>query len=193
MKRRKFTPGFKFKVAVAAISEQFSLPDLTRKHQLAPAQISTWKRELLSHGVQVFQKPTKATAPDPQVREDELLRRCRDLVAEAIAIHRVTPDIFNTDQGAQYTSQMFTEFILSQGMRLSMDGKGTATDNAFIERLWRSIKYERLYLHEYETGKQLYDMVDDYLAYYNTARRHSSIGDDYPAVWYRAGKMEKSA
>ncbi len=118
---------------------------------------------------------------------------CRDLVAEALDIHRVAPEIFNTDQGAQYTSQVFTEFILKQGMKLSMDGKGRATDNAFIERLWRSIKYERLYLHEYETGKQLYDLVDDYVTYYNTARRHSSIGDDYPADWYRDSKIEKPA
>ncbi|WP_116108888.1 integrase core domain-containing protein [Lewinella sp. IMCC34191] len=82
-------------------------------------------------------------------------------------MHQVTPEIFNTDQGAQYTSQAFTEFILSKGIKLSMDGEGRATDNAFIERLWRSIKYERLYLHEYETGKEVYDMVDNYLTYYN--------------------------
>ena len=82
MKRRKFRPEFKFKVAVAAISEQFSLPELAKKHQLAPAQISTWKRELLSHGVQVFQKPAKTTAPDPQVREDELLRIIGQLQVE---------------------------------------------------------------------------------------------------------------
>ncbi len=117
---------------------------------------------------------------------------CRDLAAEALDIHQFTPEIFNTDQGAQYTSRMFTEFILGHGMRLSMDGRGRATDDAFIERLWRSIKYERLYLHEYETGKQLYRMVDDYLTYYNTARRHSSIGDDYPADRYREGKEKKS-
>ena len=68
---------------------------------------------------------------------------CRDLVAEALDIHQVAPEIFNTDQGAQYTSRVFTEFILSKGMRLSMDGKGRATDNAFVERLWRSVKYEQ--------------------------------------------------
>ncbi len=74
MKRRKFTSEFKFKVAVAAISEQFSLPELAKKHQLAPAQISTWQRELLTNGSQVFEKPGKPAGPDPQTREDELLR-----------------------------------------------------------------------------------------------------------------------
>ena len=118
---------------------------------------------------------------------------CRDLVAEALDIHQVAPEIFNTDQGAQYTSRVFTEFILSRGMRRSMDGRGRATDNAFIERLWRSVKYEQLYLHEYASGKQLYRMLERYLIYYNTARRHSSIGDDYPADWYRAGKEKKAA
>lgn len=112
---------------------------------------------------------------------------CRDLVAEAIELHGVHPEIFNTDQGAaEYTSELFTSFILGQDIRLSMDGRGRATDSAFIERLWRSIKYEKLYLHEYRTGKELYDMVDEYMIYYNTARRHSSIGDDYPCNWYQS-------
>ncbi|MFT6200756.1 MAG: putative transposase [Vicingaceae bacterium] len=66
-----------------------------------------------------------------------------------------------------------------------MDGKGRATDNAFIERLWRSVKYERLYLYEYRTGKELYDMLNDYFEYYNHGRRHSSINDEYPADWYK--------
>ena len=114
---------------------------------------------------------------------------CRDLVAEAIDLHRVRPEIFNTDQGAQYTSELFTTFILGQDIRLSMDGRGRATDNAFIERLWRSIKYEKLYLHEYRTGKELYEMVDEYMTYYNTARRHSSIGNDYPRDWYQSQKI----
>ena len=117
---------------------------------------------------------------------------CRDLVQEAIELQQVKPEIFNTDQGTQYTSELFSSFILDQGIRLSMDGRGRATDNAFIERLWRSVKYEKLYLHEYETGKELYDLLDDYLSYYNTARRHSSIEDDYPWDWYRKGKSMSS-
>jgi putative transposase len=118
---------------------------------------------------------------------------CRDLVAEALEIHQVAPKIFNTDQGVQYTSKVFTNFILDNKIRLSMDGKGRATDNAFIERLWRSVKYEQLYLNEYQTGKELYDMLEAYFAYYNTARRHSSIQDEYPEQWYQSKVVNKAA
>ncbi len=82
MKRRKFSSEFKFKVAVEAISEQRSLPDLARKYQLAPSQISTWKKELLARGAQVFQKSGKPKGPDPQKREDELLRMIGRLQVE---------------------------------------------------------------------------------------------------------------
>ena len=90
---------------------------------------------------------------------------CRDLVAEALELSGEVPEVFNTDQGVQYTSKVFTDFILGSRIKLSMDGKGRATDNAFIERLWRSVKYERLYLYEYRTGKKLYDMLYDYFEY----------------------------
>jgi putative transposase len=105
----------------------------------------------------------------------------------------VVPEIFNTDQGVQYTSKVFTNFILDNEIKLSMDGKGRATDNAFIERLWRSVKYEQLYLNEYQTGKELYKMLEAYFAYYNTGRRHSSIQDEYPAQWYQSNIENKRA
>jgi putative transposase len=78
-------------------------------------------------------------------------------------------------------------------MKLSMDGKGRATDNAFIERFWRSVKYEKLYLYEYRTGKELFDMLSDYFEYYNHLRRHSSINDEYPADWYKSEHENKIA
>lgn len=118
---------------------------------------------------------------------------CRDLVAEALEISGTTPEIFNTDQEVQYTSKVFTGFITGNGMKLSMDGKGRATDNAFIERLWRSVKYEKLYLYEYRTGKELFDMLSDYFEYYNHLRRHSSINDEYPADWYKSEHENKIA
>jgi putative transposase len=78
-------------------------------------------------------------------------------------------------------------------MKLSMDGKGRATDNAFIERLWKSVNYERLYLYEYRTGKELYDMLYEYFSYYNNERRHSSINDEYPKDWYKPKQGTKIA
>ncbi|VAW45730.1 Mobile element protein [hydrothermal vent metagenome] len=108
---------------------------------------------------------------------------CAEFIQEAFDIHG-TPEILNTDQGAQFTSEVFTSTVLASHVKLSMDGKGRATDNAFIERFWRSIKYEKLYIHPPKDGVDLYHKVEEYLYYYNHERRHSSIGDEPPATRY---------
>ena len=96
------------------------------------------------------------------------------------------PEIVNTDQGSQYTSDEFTSTVLNEkgNVKLSMDGKGRATDNAFIETLWKTIKYEKIYLNPPEDGFQLYRMVDEYFTYYNFERQHSSIQDQVPYQVY---------
>jgi len=97
------------------------------------------------------------------------------------------PEIVNTDQGSQYTSDDFTSTVLNEkrNVKLSMDGKGRATDNAFIETLWKTIKYEKIYLNPPEDGLQLYRMVDEYFNYYNFEREHSSIKDQIPYEIYK--------
>jgi len=95
------------------------------------------------------------------------------------------PEIVNTDQGSQFTSEEFVTLILKEKQtRLSMDGKGRATDNAFIERFWRSIKYEKIYLNPSSDGLDLYIKVRDYIEYYNNERRHSGIADKRPSDLY---------
>ena len=96
------------------------------------------------------------------------------------------PEIINTDQGSQYTSDQFTSMVLSDkyNIRLSMDGKGRATDNAFIESLWKTIKYEKIYANPPEDGLQLYQMVEQYFKYYNHERGHSSLNDEVPFKIY---------
>lgn len=96
------------------------------------------------------------------------------------------PEIINTDQGSQYTSTIFVEAVLSAGIKLSMDGKGRATDNAFIERLWRSVKYEKVYLNPPVDGKHLDLIMQEYFEYYNNQRRHTSIEDEKPVERYFA-------
>jgi len=108
---------------------------------------------------------------------------CKEVVAGAIEVYG-KPGIFNTDQGAQFTSTVFTEYILSQGIKLSMDGKGRATDNAFIERFWRSLKYEYVYLWPPNDGTELYQGIQRYMKWYNTERRHSSLNDQIPGQVY---------
>lgn len=94
------------------------------------------------------------------------------------------PEIFNTDQGSQFTSEDFTDVLITAGVRISMDGKGRWMDNVFIERLWRSLKYECVYLREFETGRDARKEIGIWLDYYNTARPHSSLLDKTPMEAY---------
>jgi putative transposase len=108
---------------------------------------------------------------------------CVEVVKEAIERYG-KPEIFNTDQGAQFTSKVFSQYITAQGIKLSMDGKGRATDNAFIERFWRSLKYEHIYLFPRQDVLQLYKGIDEYIEWYNEHRRHSSLKDQRPQEVY---------
>ena len=112
--------------------------------------------------------------------EAEWVANCNE---EAIEKHGM-PSIINTDQGSQYTSDVFTSTVTKSTTKLSMDGKGRATDNAFIERSWRSVKYEKIYLNPPDDGIDLYHKVDEYFKYYNTERRHSSLDNKRPAELY---------
>ena len=85
------------------------------------------------------------------------------------------PEMFNTDQGAQFTSEAFTDVLKDHGIKISMDGKGRWIDNVFVERLWRSVKYEDVYLHAYETPTELRAGLARYFTFYNTRRRHSAL------------------
>ena len=108
---------------------------------------------------------------------------CVEVVREAIERYG-KPEIFNTDQGGQFTSNVFSQFILGHGMRLSMDGKGRATDNAFIERFWRTLKYEHVYLYPSQDTIELYHGISGYIEWYNGCRRHSSLQNQRPKEVY---------
>jgi putative transposase len=117
---------------------------------------------------------------------------CTEAVEEAIARYG-KPEIFNTDQGSQFTSSGFTGLLLEHGIRISMDGKGCWRDNVFIERVWRSIKYEEVYLHAYETVSAAREGIDRYINFYNTRRPHSSHQARTPDVMYFASLPQPSA
>jgi putative transposase len=104
------------------------------------------------------------------------------------------PEIFNTDQGSQFTSDAFTGVLKDHGIKISMDGKGRWIDNVFVERLWRSVKYEDLYLHAYETPTELRAGLARYFTFYNTRRRHSALDRRTPdAVYYEQVTPELAA
>lgn len=100
------------------------------------------------------------------------------------ALRQGKPVIFNTDQGSQFTSDAFTGILLEHEVRISMDGKGRAIDNVFVERLWRSVKYEYVYLQRPETCQQLYEGLQDYFQFYNQERLHQSLDYQPPEVIY---------
>lgn len=107
---------------------------------------------------------------------------CCSVLKEALLTG--VPEVFNTDQGSQFTSDAFTDVLKEHGIQISMDGKGRATDNIFIERLWRSLKYEYLYLKRPETCQELYKGVEAYFRFYNQERLHQSLEYKTPESIY---------
>jgi len=112
---------------------------------------------------------------------------CVDALDEAIGRYG-RPEIFNTDQGSQFTSWAWTRRLKEAGARISMDGRGRFLDNIFIERLWRSLKYEAVYLHELSDGFKAMRVFGEWIDFYNTVRPHSALGGRTPAEAYAAGR-----
>ncbi len=108
---------------------------------------------------------------------------CIEALEEAIEKHG-RPEIFNTDQGAQFTSEAFTRRLEEEGIQISMDGKGRWADNVFVERLWRSLKYEHVYLHAYVSVGEARMKIARYFEFYNSQRPHSSLGAQTPDQVY---------
>ncbi len=114
---------------------------------------------------------------------------CLEALEQALRIAK--PEIFNTDQGCQFTSNPFTSLLIKNNIRISMDGRGRAFDNIFIERLWRTVKYEEIYLHDYRDGIETYLALEKYFRFYNEERFHSSLDYKTPAEVYYAQESQK--
>ena len=112
---------------------------------------------------------------------------CVDCLEEALQ-HFGTPEIFNTDQGSQFTSEAFTAVLRRQGIAISRDGRGRAADNIFVERLWRSVKYEEVYLKDYARVPELLLGLTTYFEFYNGERPHQALGYDTPDRVYATGQ-----
>ena len=116
---------------------------------------------------------------------------CQEMLEEALG--RGTPEVFNTDQGVQFTAGAWTGRLERAGVAVSMDGRGRCLDNVFVERLWRSVKYEDVYLRGYQSVPDLERGLRAYFTFYNEARLHQSLGYNTPAEVYRAGRSEEPA
>jgi putative transposase len=117
---------------------------------------------------------------------------CIDALEEALACYG-KPEIFNTDQGCQFTSQSFTEVLEAHDVRISMDGKGCYQDNIFVERLWRSVKYECVYLKAFESGAHLRGDLKRYFAWYNIEQPHQGLDDATPDEVYFSQPLIQAA
>jgi putative transposase len=109
---------------------------------------------------------------------------CVEALEEALRYG--TPEVFNTDQGVQFTSRAFTSRLKDRGIRISMDGRGRALDNVFVERLWRSVKYEEVYIKDYQDGWEAEEGLRRYFRFYNHERLHQALGYQTPAAVYAA-------
>ena len=111
---------------------------------------------------------------------------CVSALEEALKCYG-RPEIFNTDQGSQFTSTAFTGLLKAKGIKISMDGRGRWKDNVVIERFWRSLKYEEVYLHAYENGSEVRAGTGNWIRFYNTKRPHSGLNGSTPEELYRTG------
>lgn len=112
---------------------------------------------------------------------------CVEALSEALRKGR--PEIFNTDQGTQFTGKAFTGLLEQHGVNISMDGKGSYNDNLFIERLWRTVKYEEVYLKAYQDGRDARAGIGDYFRFYNTQRPHQALGYRTPGEVYFSNRV----
>ena len=117
---------------------------------------------------------------------------CIDALEEAIYRYG-RPIIFNTDQGSQYTSEAFTQVLKDNDIRISMDGKGAWRDNVFVERLWRSVKYEEVYLNAYESMSEAKQSLQKYFKFYNQNRKHQTLKEKPDQVYYESIKLPEAA
>lgn len=113
---------------------------------------------------------------------------CCDLVNDTIEKHGI-PEILNSDKGSQYTSNLYIETLKKQQVKISMDGKGRALDNIYIERFWRSIKYEQIYLNPPGNGLELYQSIQKYIQFYNNERRHTELENKTPNSKFNQYKL----
>ena len=115
-----------------------------------------------------------------------------DFCVEALeeALSKGKPDVFNTDQGSQFTGKAFTGLLEKHGIKISMDGKGSYRDNLFIERLWRTVKYEEVYLKAYQNGKDARMGISNYFRFYNTTRPHQALGYRTPGKVFTTTAFE---
>ena len=158
---------------------------------------AAWNQQALPRpqGIPLPAAPSQSRANQPRLGAGhDLHSHAQDALQDAINRYGA-PEIVNTDQGSQFTAQGFVDAVHQCGAKLSMDGKGAWRDNVFVERLWRTVKYERVYLKRYESVAQARQDIDQYLAWYNNARPHENLNRQTPneAFATKLNKLKEAA
>ena len=182
--RRTHSPAFKARVAVAALREDKTMAQLCQEFEVNAKQmtyipmargfvyltavVDLASRKVLAHKVAITLEASHA----------------KEVIEQAFAKFG-TPEIVNTDQGSQFTAEDFTNTVLQRGCKLPMDGKGAWRDNVFVERLWRSAKYERIYLRAYDSVAHARADIAQYMDWFNAERPHSKLDRTTPDDTYR--------
>ena len=203
-KRERYSAAFKAKVAIDAIKEKETLQQLSVKYKVSAVTIGKWKAEFLSNSALAFsgeaityismRKGFMYLTAIIDVASRFVVgwslsntleaRVCTDVLDEAIAKYG-KPEILNSDQGSQFTCPRWVNKLKAEGIQISMDGKGRAKDNIWIERFWNTIKREYIYLNPADDGLELYRGIKSYMEYYNNRRAHQGIGRIRPCEAYK--------
>lgn len=194
VRRRRWSDEEKGRIVAKAITPGVVIADVARRHDLAPQHLSNWIRAakdgrfaLPADEMPAFVPVVSAEAAQANEARHERRPVCIEIVMGAIKVRVLggaKPDIFNTDQGSQFTGAAFTGTLASNGIAISMDGKGAWRDNVFVERLWRSVKYEEVHLRAYDSVSEARASIGRYLDFYNGRRPHTSLDGMTPDQAY---------
>ncbi len=196
-KRKRHDSGYKAKVALEAVRGRKTVSELSSQFSLHSSQIQAWKRTLPERAHEVFEGPSPARREAAQ--EAELYEQIGRLKMELEWVKKKLPNstealsrwpapmLFQHGPGGQFTSEAFTGRLEAAGIALSRDGRGRALDNVFIERLWRTVKYENIYLKDYATVDELIVGLAEYFTDYDEKRFHQSLQMRTPWEVYREG------
>lgn len=183
--RRNHTAAFKAKVAIAALKGDETLAALVEKFDVYPNQITQWKTQLLENASGVFATASENQSAGPDLKDMHAKTGQQALEIDLEAILKYGPPaIMNTDQGNQFASLAFIRVLEQNGIQISMDGKGCWRDNVFVERLWKSVKYEEVYLNGYDSVSVARQALNKYFDFCNRRRPHSTLDGMTPDTAY---------